>query len=63
MPMVNDAPLQQRFMRQGAAQEMQDIGTRWRQKGQHPQIHCDKPFPLFREEMPKDAPPPSFPIS
>lgn len=32
---------------------------RW---GLYPQIHCDKPFHLFRGEMPKDTPPPSFHI-
>lgn len=33
-----------------------------RLKGQYPEIHCDRPFPLFIEEKPKDTPPPSLPI-
>lgn len=53
---------QQRFMRQGARRVLQGVVTCCRQRGRSPEIHCDKPFPLFREEMPGDIPPPSFTI-
>lgn len=59
---VDNASLQQRFMRQGARWVLQGVVTCCRQRGQSPEIHCDKPFPLFREEMPRDIPPPSFNI-
>lgn len=62
-PSVDNAPLQQRFTRHWATWKLWAVVTRCRQKGQYPQIHCDKPFPPFREEMPRDIPPPSFNIS
>lgn len=56
------ASLQQGFMRQEATRGLQGVVTCRRQQGQSLQIHCDKPFPLFRQEMPRDTPPPTFNI-